>query len=126
MVTVYGLNEKIGNLTYYDSSGENEYGFTKPYSEKTAELIDEEILKMIEEQYQRAIGILMKHKDKLTELATVLLNKEVIFKDNLQKIFGDRPYSKSVDTFIEVASKDADSEISEADKSEAIIKENKE
>ena len=126
MVTVYGLNEKIGNLTYYDSSGENEYGFTKPYSEKTAELIDEEILKMIEEQYQRAIGILMKHKDKLTELATVLLDKEVIFKDNLQKIFGDRPYSKSVDTFIEVASKDADSEISEADKSEAIIKENKE
>ena len=81
---------------------------------------------MIEEQYQRAIGILRKHKDKLTELATVLLDKEVIFKDNLQKIFGDRPYSKSVDTFIEVASKDADSEISEADKSEAIIKENKE
>ena len=126
MVTVYGLNEKIGNLTYYDSSGENEYGFTKPYSEKTAELIDEEILKMIEEQYQRAIGILMKHKDKLTELATVLLNKEVIFKDNLQKIFGDRPYSKSVDTIIKVDSKDADAEISEADKSEAIIKENKE
>jgi cell division protease FtsH len=126
MVTVYGLNEKIGNLTYYDSSGENEYGFTKPYSEKTAELIDEEISKMIEEQYQRAIGILRKHKDKLTELATVLLDKEVIFKDNLQKIFGDRPYSKSVDTFIEVASKDADAEISEADKSEAIIKENKE
>ncbi|MBT3873005.1 MAG: peptidase M41, partial [Flavobacteriaceae bacterium] len=126
MVTIYGLNEKIGNLTYYDSSGENEYGFTKPYSEKTAELIDEEILKMIEEQYQRAIGILMKHKDKLTELATVLLNKEVIFKDNLQKIFGDRPYSKSVDTIIKVDSKDADAEISEADKSEAIIKENKE
>ena len=126
MVTVYGLNEKIGNLTYYDSSGENEYGFTKPYSEKTAELIDEEISKMIEEQYQRAIGILMKHKDKLTELATVLLDKEVIFKDNLQKIFGDRPYSKSVDTFIEVTSKDADTETSEADKSEAVIKENKE
>ena len=126
MVTVYGLNEKIGNLTYYDSSGENEYGFTKPYSEKTAELIDEEISKMIEEQYQRAISILMKHKDKLTELATVLLDKEVIFKDNLQKIFGDRPYSKSEATFVEVASKDTDAEISEADKSEAVIKENKE
>ena len=126
MVTVYGLNEKIGNLTYYDSSGENEYGFTKPYSEKTAELIDEEISKMIEEQYQRAISILIKHKDKLTELATVLLDKEVIFKDNLQKIFGDRPYSKSDDTVIEVNSKDADAEISEADKSEDIIKENKE
>ena len=95
MVTVYGLNEKVGNLTYYDSSGQNEYGFTKPYSEKTAELIDEEISKIIEEQYQRAIHLLIEHKDKLTELAKVLLDKEVIFKDNLQKIFGDRPFDKS-------------------------------
>jgi cell division protease FtsH len=95
MVTVYGLNEKVGNLTYYDSSGQNEYGFTKPYSEKTAELIDEEISKIIEEQYQRAIHLLIEHKDKLTELAKVLLDKEFIFKDNLQKIFGDRPFDKS-------------------------------
>jgi cell division protease FtsH len=95
MVTVYGLNEKVGNLTYYDSSGQNEYGFTKPYSEKTAELIDKEISKIIEEQYQRAIHLLIEHKDKLTELAKVLLDKEVIFKDNLQKIFGDRPFDKS-------------------------------
>ena len=94
MVTIYGLNEKVGNLTYYDSSGQNEYGFTKPYSEKTAELIDKEISKIIEEQYQRAIHLLIKHKDKLTELAKVLLDKEVIFKDNLQKIFGDRPFEK--------------------------------
>jgi len=92
MVTIYGLNDKIGNLTYYDSSGENEYGFTKPYSEKTAELIDEEISKLIETQYQRAIKILEENKDKLTELANILLDKEVIFKDNLQKIFGDRPF----------------------------------
>ena len=95
MVTVYGLNKKVGNLTYYDSSGQNEYGFTKPYSEKTAELIDEEISKIIEEQYQRAIHLLIEHKDKLTDLAKVLLDKEVIFKDNLQKIFGDRPFDKS-------------------------------
>jgi cell division protease FtsH len=126
MVTVYGLNEKIGNLTYYDSSSGNEYGFTKPYSEKTAELIDEEISKMIEEQYQRAISILNKHKDKLTELATVLLDKEVIFKDNLQKIFGDRPYSKLETNAIEDASNDVDSEIIEDDKSESILKETKE
>ena len=126
MVTVYGLNEKIGNLTYYDSSNGNEYGFTKPYSEKTAELIDEEISKMIEEQYQRAISILNKHKDKLTELATVLLDKEVIFKDNLQKIFGDRPYSKLETNAIEDASNDVDSEIIEDDKSESILKETKE
>ena len=125
MVTVYGLNEKIGNLTYYDSSSGNEYGFTKPYSEKTAELIDQEISKMIEEQYQRAISILNKHKDKLTELATVLLDKEVIFKDNLQKIFGDRPYSKLETNAIKDATNNVDSEIIEDDKSESILKEKK-
>jgi ATP-dependent metalloprotease FtsH len=92
MVTIYGLNENIGNLTYYESGGQSEYGFTKPYSEKTAELIDKEISHLIETQYQRAITLLEKHKDKLTELANVLLDKEVIFKDNLQKIFGNRPF----------------------------------
>ncbi|GHC55782.1 ATP-dependent zinc metalloprotease FtsH [Ulvibacter litoralis] len=94
MVTIYGLNDSIGNLTYYDSSGQNEYGFSKPYSEKTAEMIDKEISNLIETQYQRAIDLLELHKDKLTELANVLLEKEVIFKDNLQKIFGNRPFQK--------------------------------
>lgn len=94
MVTIYGLNEKVGNLTYYDSSGQGEYNFTKPYSEKTSELIDREISAMIEEQYQRAIDLLEHHKDKLTQLANILLEKEVIFKDDLQKIFGDRPFGK--------------------------------
>ncbi|WP_282123932.1 ATP-dependent zinc metalloprotease FtsH [Algibacter mikhailovii] len=93
MVTIYGLSDKIGNLTYYDS-GQSEYGFTKPYSEQTAELIDKEISDIIEEQYQRAINLLEEHKDKLTELAEVLLEKEVIFKDNLEKIFGKRPFEK--------------------------------
>jgi len=92
MVTIYGLNDKIGNLTYYDSSGQSEYNFSKPYSEKTAELIDKEISTLIESQYQRAVKLLEENKDKLTELANVLLEKEVIFKDNLQKIFGDRPF----------------------------------
>lgn len=94
MVTIYGLNDKIGNLTYYDSSGQSEYNFSKPYSEKTAELIDQEISALIESQYQRAVKLLEENKDKLTELANVLLEKEVIFKDNLQKIFGDRPFEK--------------------------------
>jgi cell division protease FtsH len=94
MVTIYGLSEKVGNLTYYDSSGQSEYGFTKPYSERTAELIDNEISDIIETQYKRAIDLLEMHKDKLTELAEVLLNKEVIFKDNLEKIFGKRPFDK--------------------------------
>ena len=93
MVTIYGLSDKVGNLTYYDSSGQNEYGFTKPYSEQTAELIDKEISRIIEEQYQRAIKILEENKDKLTQLAEVLLEKEVIFKDNLEKIFGERPFA---------------------------------
>jgi len=93
MVTVYGLSDKIGNLTYYDSSGQ-ESGFTKPYSEKTAELIDTEISEIVEKQYIRAIELLDSHKDKLTELAEVLLKKEVIFKDDLEAIFGKRPFQK--------------------------------
>ena len=92
MVTVYGLSDKIGNLTYYDSSGQNEYGFTKPYSEQTAELIDKEISNIIEVQYKRAIALLNDNKDKLIELAEVLLKDEVIFKDNLETIFGKRPH----------------------------------
>jgi cell division protease FtsH len=80
---------------------------------------------MIEEQYQRAISILNKHKDKLTELATVLLDKEVIFKDNLQKIFGDRPYSKLETNAIKDATNNVDSEIIKDDKSESILKEKK-
>ena len=94
MVTVYGLNDKVGNLTYYDSSNGNEYGFTKPYSEQTAETIDKEISAIIEKQYQRAISILKKNKKKLIQLAEVLLTKEVIFKDNLEEIFGKRPFEK--------------------------------
>jgi len=96
MVTIYGLSDKVGNLTYYDSSGQSEYGFTKPYSEQTAELIDKEISSIIEEQYQRAIKLLEANKDKLTQLAEVLLEKEVIFKDNLEKIFGKRPFQKEL------------------------------
>jgi len=98
MVTIYGLNEKLGNVTFYDSSGQNDYGFTKPYSEVTAKLIDDEISKIIEEQYQRAIQILKDHKDKLTTLANRLLEKEVIFKDDLEHIFGKRPFEAVEET----------------------------
>lgn len=94
MVTIYGLNEEIGNITYYDSSGQNEYGFTKPYSEKTAQTIDREISLIVEEQYARAVDVLKKNKDKLIELAERLLEKEVIFKEDLEKIFGKRPFEK--------------------------------
>jgi len=94
MVTIYGLNEKIGNITYYDSQGESEYSFQKPYSEKTAEVIDEEISKLVEGAYQKAIKILEENKDKLVKLADKLLEDEVIFKEDLEKIFGKQPWSK--------------------------------
>ena len=92
MVSVYGLNDKIGNITYYDSSGQAEYNFTKPYSEDTAKKIDYEISQIIEKQYNRALDILNSSKDKLTQLADRLLEKEVIFKDDLENILGKRPF----------------------------------
>ena len=94
IVSVYGLNDKIGNITYYDSSGQTDYNFTKPYSEETAKKIDEEISFIIEKQYKRACDILKKNKSKLSALASRLLEKEVIFKEDLVKILGERPYSK--------------------------------
>lgn len=96
MVTVYGLNDEVGNVTYYDSSGND--AFVKPYSEETAKKIDKEISKMIEAQYNRAIDILKLHREKLTTLAELLLEKEVIFKDDLEKIFGKRPFEKEEET----------------------------
>tara|TARA_B100001939_G_scaffold346180_1_gene364386 strand:- start:1263 stop:3203 length:1941 start_codon:yes stop_codon:yes gene_type:complete len=92
MVTVYGLNDEIGNITYYDSTGQSEYNFSKPYSEETAKKIDKEISFIIEKQYNRACQILKKHKTKLKALAKRLLEKEVIFKDDLVTILGERPF----------------------------------
>jgi cell division protease FtsH len=92
MVTIYGLNDKIGNISYFDSSGQSEYTFGKPYSESTAKTIDEEVGKIVEGQYRRAKQILSENKDKLTALADKLLEVEVIFKEDLEKIFGDRPW----------------------------------
>jgi cell division protease FtsH len=92
MVTVYGLNEKVGNITYYDSSGND--SFVKPYSDDTAKTIDTEISSMIEAQYARAIDLLDNNKEKLTILAKLLLEKEVIFKDDLEKVFGKRPFDE--------------------------------
>ena len=94
MISMYGLNDKVGNISYYDSTGQSEYSMTKPYSEKTAQLIDEEVSKMIEKSYVRAQKILSDNKDKLSDLAKLLLEKEVIFKDDLEKIFGKRPFDE--------------------------------
>lgn len=115
LVTVYGLNDKVGNITYYDSSGQSEYSFTKPYSEETAKTIDVEIKKIIDTQYKRAVSILRDNVDKLKELAEALLKDEVIFKENLLKIFGDRPHDKNI-LVEDVKSKKAKPKVAKAKK----------
>ena len=97
MVSVYGLNDTLGNITYHDSTGQMENSFTKPYSEKTAQVIDKEISDIIEMQYKRACDLLKKNKKKLIQLAERLLEKEVIFKDDLFNILGERPFNVKPD-----------------------------
>jgi len=92
MVTIYGLSDVIGNLSYYDSSGQQEFSFGKPYSEETAKIIDKEISNLIETQYKRAVEILSSNIDKLNALSAKLLEKEVIFKEDLEEIFGKRAW----------------------------------
>ena len=93
MVLIYGFNKKIGNVTYYDSTGQESY-FNKPYSEETAKTIDQEIKKIIEQEYTRAKKILVKHKKSLINLAELLLKKEVIFKEDLEKTLGERKWKE--------------------------------
>jgi ATP-dependent metalloprotease FtsH len=90
MVSYFGMSEKVGNISFYDSSGQSDFGFTKPYSEKTAELIDLEVKQIIAESYQRAQDVLHNNIKGLTELAELLLEKEVIFSEDLERIFGKR------------------------------------
>jgi cell division protease FtsH len=93
-IVYYGLNKKIGNVSFYDSTGQQEYSFTKPYSEKTGQIIDEEVSKIVEKAYQRAKSLLIKHKPLVEKVSNLLLEKEVIFYDDLKKIFGKRPFDK--------------------------------
>ncbi|MDP2889255.1 MAG: ATP-dependent zinc metalloprotease FtsH [Bacteroidota bacterium] len=94
MVSIFGMSEKVGNVSFYDSTGQNEFGFSKPYSEKTAELIDAESKQLIETQYVRALEVLNNHKDGHQKLAELLLDKEVIFSEDLEHIFGHRTWEK--------------------------------
>ncbi len=99
MVMYYGLDETIGNVSYYDSTGQQDYAFTKPFSEKTAEKIDDEVSKLIEKAYQEALRILNEYKGGLIQLAEKLIDKEVIFTDDLVTIFGERPWKQEERTF---------------------------
>ena len=94
MVSIYGLNDRIGNISFYDSTGGQDYTFNKPYSEKTAEIIDEEVKKMIDLAYERTKKLLQDNKTKLDLLAKRLLEKEVLFKEDLEEIFGKRPFEE--------------------------------
>lgn len=94
MVSIFGMSEKVGNVSYYDSTGQSDYSFTKPYSEKTAELIDEEVKILIDSQYERAKQVLRDHAEGHTKLANLLLEREVIFSEDLEEIFGKRPWDK--------------------------------
>ncbi len=97
MVVYYGLSKKIGNISYFDSTGQQEYSFNKPFSEKTNEVIDAEIKKILEEAYQRAVKILTENKEGLKQLAAKLLEKEVIFGEDLEHIFGKRPWGNAME-----------------------------
>lgn len=94
MVTIYGMSDKIGNLSYYDSTGQSEYSFTRPYSEKTAELIDAEVKEMVEAAYDRAKSLLEKYTEQHKQVAELLLEREVIFSDDLENILGKRPWNE--------------------------------
>ena len=108
MVSIYGLNDRIGNISFYDSQGRD--SFTKPYSDETARVIDEEVSKLIEFQYQRALTILEENKDKLAQLADKLLATEVIFKEDLIEIFGKRIWDKEEEEIVKVVSDDLSTE----------------
>ncbi len=107
MVAYYGFSKKIGNISFYDSTGQQDYAFNKPFSEKTNEIIDEEVKSMVEESYARAKKILAEHLDGLKKLAKKLLEKEVIFSDDLKKVFGKRKWG---DTAVFLVSPDAEKE----------------
>lgn len=92
MIVYYGFSDKLKNLSYYDSSGRSDYAFSKPYSEETSKLIDEEVKVLINEQYERAKSILSENMDGLRQLASILIEKEVIFAEDVERIFGKRPW----------------------------------
>jgi cell division protease FtsH len=107
MVVYYGMSEKLSNISYFDSS-RGDYSFTKPYSEKTAELIDKEVKAIVDEQYNRAKTIITTHREQHKELADLLVEKEVIFADDVERIFGKRPWISRQDELSNENKKDSE------------------
>ncbi|MBD9178492.1 MAG: TonB-dependent receptor [Odoribacter splanchnicus] len=118
MVTIFGMSEKIGNLSYYDSSGQSDFSFTKPYSEKTAELIDAEVKAMVEQAYARAKKLLEDHREQHKQVAELLLEREVIFSDDLERILGKRPWKDEDEETETQEEKESDSQKTETEKTE--------
>ena len=100
MVTYFGMSDKLKNISYYDSTGQSEFGFSKPYSEATAQLIDREVQRIIDEQYERAKQILLQYKDGHNEVAQILIDKEVLFAEDLEKVFGKRPWASRAEEIL--------------------------
>ncbi|MFK5855751.1 MAG: ATP-dependent zinc metalloprotease FtsH [Bacteroidota bacterium] len=121
MVSYYGLSKKIGNISYYDSTGQQEYSFSKPFSEKTAEAIDNEISKMVEEAYNRAVELLDKNKESLDKLAELLIEKEVIFSNDLEAVFGKRPWGNTTNLLKEMESGRAPRKTAKAKKKKPVV-----
>jgi len=92
MITVYGMNDKVGNVSFYDPSAEQ--SFTKPYSEETSKMIDEEVRKLIDSAFQRTRTLLVEKRDKVEKLAEALLDKEVLFQSDVERLIGKRPYEE--------------------------------
>lgn len=103
MISYFGLNKRIGNISYYDSSGQSEYSFTKPYSEKTAQIIDEEVQKLVQYAYSKAVQLLTEHKAQVDELAQLLLEREVIYTEDMEHIFGKRQFKRDIERAEELA-----------------------
>ena len=115
MIAVYGMSDILPNICYYDN---NDYNFTKPYSEETAKVIDSEVLKMVNEQYARAKALLEEHREGHNELADLLMQREVIFAEDVERIFGKRPWASRAEEIIESNEKiNQNTELARADES---------
>ena len=115
MVIYYGMSEKVGNISYYDSTGQADWNFTKPFSEKTAETIDNEVRSIVEEAYARAKQIIVDNRAKIEQLADILYDREVIFKEDVENIFGPRPWDEEKKALAEKKQAEAEGKTEETE-----------